>query len=69
VSRRRDQAFRLHGTWPGDRDPAVEAAQDAVARRDLERARRLLSTPLEFRPLTPGDRDCSAPSRGAFPSS
>jgi hypothetical protein len=42
VSRRRDQAFRLHGTWPGDRDPAVEAAQDAVARRDLGRARRLL---------------------------
>jgi hypothetical protein len=42
VSRRRAQAFRLHGTWPGDRDPAVEAAQDAVARRDLERARRLL---------------------------
>src|SRR4051812_24753557 len=38
VSRHRDQAFRLHGTWPGDRDPAVETAQDAVARRDLVRA-------------------------------
>ena len=42
VSGRRDQRFRFAGTWPGDRNPAVEAAQDAAARRHLNRALRLL---------------------------